>query len=139
MQKQSASKKFSRSMTFRWKTELVFEIQTLKASDTKHVTAIGLPSRGSSCHDGIREHRTIIGFWTIMSKQRFMIDYGKPDADVEAPEFLRCALDPRNKLCQMKASLSTSSISFSVQDLVGRACKNIMTSYNGVNRKELQL
>ena len=52
--------------------------------------------------------------------------------DVELPEFRKCALDPRNKLCHMKASLNRSSISFSVQSLVGRACRNIMISYESL-------
>lgn len=45
-----------------------------------------------------------------------------------SPEFLRCALDPRNKLCQMKASLRRSSISFTVQLRVGRDWRNIIIS-----------
>lgn len=49
---------------------------------------------------------------------------------VPPPEFLKCALDPRNKLCQIYASLSKSSTSFSVQSLVGKACRNIMISYS---------
>lgn len=40
----------------------------------------------------------------------------------------KCAEDPLNRLCQMKASLSKSSISFSVHSLVGRLCRNIMIS-----------
>lgn len=41
----------------------------------------------------------------------------------------RCALDPLNRLCQMKASESNSSISFSVQPRVGSACKNMRISW----------
>lgn len=52
-----------------------------------------------------------------------------PIATEDALELRRCALDPRNKLCQMKASLRRSSISFSVQSLVGKACKNIKISW----------
>lgn len=40
----------------------------------------------------------------------------------------KCALDPRNRLCQMKASLSRSSMSFSVHSRVGSACRNIKIS-----------
>ena len=40
----------------------------------------------------------------------------------------RCALEPRNRLCQMNASLNSSSMSFSVHSRVGNACKNINIS-----------
>ena len=43
-----------------------------------------------------------------------------------------CALLPANKLFQMKASLSSSSMSFSVQSLVGRDCRNIMISWKSI-------
>jgi hypothetical protein len=41
---------------------------------------------------------------------------------------LRCDEEPLNNDCQMKASLRSNSMSFSVQSLVGKACRNIMTS-----------
>ena len=43
-----------------------------------------------------------------------------------------CALLPLNKLCQINASLSKSSISFSVQFFVGRDCRNIMISWKSM-------
>jgi len=45
---------------------------------------------------------------------------------------LKCALDPLKRLCHMKASLSSNSISFSVHSRVGRACKNIITSWKSI-------
>ena len=53
------------------------------------------------------------------------------DGLVLDPPF-RCDEDPLNKDCQMNASLKSNSISFSVQSLVGRACKNIMTSWKSI-------
>jgi hypothetical protein len=44
-------------------------------------------------------------------------------------ELLKCALEPRKRLCHINASLNNSSISFSVHCLVGRACKNMRTSW----------
>lgn len=46
--------------------------------------------------------------------------------------FCTCAWLFLNKLCQMKASLSSSSMSFSVQLLVGRACRNIIISWKSI-------
>ena len=45
---------------------------------------------------------------------------------------LRCADDPLKRLCQMNASLSNSSISFSVHCFVGRLCRNIMISWKSM-------
>ena len=42
------------------------------------------------------------------------------------------ALLPLNKLCQMNASLSSNSMSFSVHSFVGRDCKNIMISWKSI-------
>jgi hypothetical protein len=58
---------------------------------------------------------------------------GHPAAQTTALGFVlalprRCALLPLNRLCQMNASLSSSSTSFSVQFRVGSACRNIMIS-----------
>lgn len=47
---------------------------------------------------------------------------------------LRCALLPRNRLCQINASDSNSSMSFSVHSLVGSACKNIRISWKFIFR-----
>lgn len=44
-------------------------------------------------------------------------------------DVLKCALDPLNRLCQMKASLRSSSMSFSVHSRVGNACRNIKISW----------
>lgn len=44
-------------------------------------------------------------------------------------EFRKCALEPLNSVCQIYASLSSSSISFSVHSRVGSDCRNIMISY----------
>ena len=43
-------------------------------------------------------------------------------------DFCKWPLDPRKRLCHMNASLSKSSISFSVHPRVGRDCRNIITS-----------
>lgn len=43
-----------------------------------------------------------------------------------------CALLPLNRLCQMNASLSKSSTSFSVHSFVGKDCKNIMISWKSM-------
>lgn len=45
---------------------------------------------------------------------------------------LTWALLPLNRLCQIKASLSKSSMSFSVHSLVGSDCKNIMISWKSM-------
>ena len=45
---------------------------------------------------------------------------------------LRCDEDPLKSDCQMNASLNSNSISFSVQSLVGSACKKIMTSWKSI-------
>ena len=44
----------------------------------------------------------------------------------------RCDEEPLNSDCQINASLRSSSISFSVQSLVGRAWRNIMTSWKSI-------
>ena len=50
------------------------------------------------------------------------------------PVFCRWALLPLNKLCQIKASLSNSSMSFSVHWRVGSAWRNIMISWKSILR-----
>jgi hypothetical protein len=48
--------------------------------------------------------------------------------------FLRCAPLPLKRLCQIKASLSKSSISFSVHCRVGSDCRNIIISWKSIFR-----
>ena len=50
---------------------------------------------------------------------------GRSIADV----LRKCARDPPYRLCQMNASLSSSSISFSVHSRVGKACRNMRISW----------
>ncbi len=47
---------------------------------------------------------------------------------------LRWDAEPLNSDCQINASLRRSSMSFSVQSLVGRAWRNIMTSWKSIFR-----
>lgn len=44
----------------------------------------------------------------------------------------RCADEPLNRLCQMKASLRRSSMSFSVQSRVGSDWRNIIISWKSI-------
>lgn len=46
----------------------------------------------------------------------------------------KCDEDPLNSDCQMNASLRSSSMSFSVQSRVGKAWRNIMTSWKSILR-----
>lgn len=54
------------------------------------------------------------------------------DGVLLAVDPLRCADDPLNKLCQMKASLRSSSMSFSVHSRVGSDWRNIMISWKSI-------
>jgi hypothetical protein len=65
----------------------------------------------------------------LLDSSHYYYDGPSEPMDGGPLEFLKCALELWKRLCQMKASLSKSSISFSVQSLVGRACKNIRTSW----------
>jgi hypothetical protein len=49
-----------------------------------------------------------------------------------APIFFKCAALPPNKLFQIKASLSSSSMSFSVHSRVGSDWRNIMISWKSI-------
>jgi len=44
----------------------------------------------------------------------------------------KCDEEPLNNDCHMKASLSNMLTSVSVQSFVGRACRNIMTSWKSI-------
>lgn len=76
-------------------------------------------------------------YWTLLLLLRISKDPSTIRYRFNTPLFppllcLTCALLPLNRLCQMNASLSNNSISFSVQSRVGSACKNIMISWKSM-------